>query len=126
MSIPNYSQVVRTTGGVEVKRAAISGNSNAAVGNELVAAVADRKICVLGVSLIAAGAVNATFYSDAANAAGATALSGAMPLAANGGFVVNPPADPQMHWLETAAGKALTLLLSAGVQVSGFLTYYEG
>lgn len=123
MSIPSYNQIVRTTGGVEVKRVKIDAASGAAAGNTLVAAVAGKKLCVLGVTLIAADAVSATFCSGPGDTG--TALSGALPLDANGGFVVNPPADPAMHWLETAVSQALTLKLSAAVQCSGFVTYYE-
>ena len=123
MSIPNYNQIVRTTGGVEVKRTKIDAASNAAAGNTLVASVAGKRLCILGVTLIAAGTVSTTFYSGPGDSG--TALSGALPLAANGGFVVNPPADPAMHWLETVAGQALTLKLSAAIQCSGFITYYE-
>lgn len=125
MSIPNYSQVVRTTGGVETKRAVINCNSNAAAGNELIAAVTGKKICVLSMTLVAAGAVTATFYSDAANAAGPIAIRGPMALAANVGLRESAPATPECHEIETRAGKSLVLLLSAAVQVGGSILYYE-
>jgi len=123
MSILNYTAIVRTTAGVDVKRAAISAASAAAAGNELVAAVSGKKICVLGVVLIANADVTATFYSGPADTG--TAISGPLPLGAKGGFAVDAPADPQMHAMETAAGARLSLLLSAAVQCSGWLTYYE-
>jgi hypothetical protein len=106
---------------VEPKRVAIS----AAVSgdNTLIPAVAGKKLCVLGVFLMAGGAVNATFYSGPP--ATGKALSGPVPMAANGGFVVPPSANPEMHWIETAAGEALVLKLDSAVQVSGFVVYYE-
>ena len=119
----NYTQIVRTVSGVEVKRIKIDAASNDAAGNVLIAAAADKKLCVLGVCLIAAGDVAATFFSGPADTG--TAITGPLPLAANGGFVVNPPTDPAMHWIESAAGEALTLLLDTAVQCSGFVTYYE-
>ncbi len=106
-----------------VKRAKIDAVSAAAAGNVLVAAVATKQICVLGICLVAASAVDVSFYSDAADVG--TALSGVMSLAAGGGFVIDPPADTRHHWMETVAGKALTMLLGGAVQVSGWLIYYE-
>jgi len=116
--------LVRLGGSVEVKRAKIDAASAAAAGNVLVPAAVGKKSCVLGICLIAAEAVNAVFFSGAADTG--TALSGPLPLAANGGFVVNPPADPRMCWLETAEGQALTLGLDTAVQCSGWIVYYEG
>ena len=110
-------------GSVTVKRAKINCASNAAAGNTVIAAVTGKKLCVLGLTMIAAAAVTVTWYSGPANTG--TALSGGIPLGANGGYVNDPPADPADHPLETVAGAALTLLLSAAVQVSGYLTYYE-
>jgi hypothetical protein len=98
-------------------RAAISAAASG--DNTILVAVTGKRLCVLGIFLMAAGAVNATVKSNT------TALSGAIPLAANGGFVVPPPANPEMDWLETNAGEALVLTLSGAVQVSGFITYYE-
>ena len=116
MSILNYNQIVRTTGGVEVKRTLINVNG---VSGAIVAAVSGKRICVLGICLIVSAAVAVTFKS------GTTPVSGPLPLAANGGFVVNPPADPAMHWMETAVGQSLALSNSAECQCSGFITYYE-
>ena len=116
MSIPNYNQIVRTTGGVEVKRAPI--NVSAPSGT-IVPAVAGKRICVLGICLIVGSAAPVTFQSNG------TPLTGPLPLAANGGFVVNPPADPAMHWLQTAIGEGLVLANPDEQQVSGFITYYE-
>ena len=116
MSIPSYNQVVRTTGGVEVKRAPINVSTPSGT---IVAAVAGKRICVLGICLIVGSPAPVTFQSNA------TPLSGPLPLAANGGFVVNPPADPAMHWLQTGVGESLTLSNPDEQQCSGFITYYE-
>ena len=110
---------------VEVKRAAISTASNVAAGVAIVPAVAGKKICLLSMFLMAAGAVTVTVFSGAANAQAPKPRSGAVALAANGGFVIPAPANPEHHWIETDAGEPLTILLSAEVQVSGFITYYE-
>jgi len=115
--------LVRSGGAVEIKRAKINAASNAAAGNTLVPAVASKKLCVLGVCLIAAGAVNATFYSGPADTG--TAISAALALAANGGFVLPVPGDREQYWFATNAGEALTLLLSAAVQCSGWIVYFE-
>ena len=105
----------------EVKRAVIS--ASAAGDNEIVAAVTGKSICVLAMLLMAGDTVTATVYSD--NQSGGTALTGPMPLAANGGFVLPAPADPSACWFKTAAGKKLNLYLSAAKQVSGTVVYYE-
>lgn len=91
---------------------ATSGN------NTLVAAVAGKKIRVLAVGMIAAGAVLARFES----AADGTALSGQMNLAANGQFTL--PYNPG-GWFETVAGQLLNLELGGAVSVDGCLTYVE-
>ena len=116
MSIPNYNQIVRTTGGVEVKRAPISTEAPNGV---CVAGVTGKRICVLGICLIASEVTTVVFTSNG------TPLSGPITLAARGGFVVNPPADPAMHWIETSIGEHLMLTNSEEQQVSGFIAYYE-
>lgn len=87
--------------------------------NTLVAAVTSKKIRVIRYTLKAAGAVNVKFQSGA----GGTDLSGAMPLAGAGDGVTG--AEALLGHLETASGALLNLNLSAGVQVSGHLTYVE-
>ena len=115
--------LVRLGGAIATKRAKINAVSDADGGNEIIAAVTGKKICVLAVCLMAADAVNATFYSGPADTG--TAISGPMPIGANGGFVNPAPADPDMHWLQAEPGEALTLKLDAAVQVSGWVAYYE-
>lgn len=84
--------------------------------NEIVAAVADKKIRVLAYTLIANGDLTVTWKSAA------TALSGAMPLTQYSGLT--PPYCKLGHF-ETATGEALNLDMSAAVQVSGHLVYVE-
>lgn len=86
--------------------------------NTIVAAVNPKKLRVLSVFLVAAGAVNVRFESGA----GGTALTGQMNLAANGGFAL--PFNP-LGWFETASNTLLNLELSGAVSVDGCLTYVE-
>lgn len=85
--------------------------------NTVVAGVTSKKIKVLSVVLVAAGAVSVKWRS------GTTDLSGAMPLAANSGFVL-PSASPVGRYFETASGQALNINLSGAVQVSGHISYF--
>lgn len=86
--------------------------------NTVVAAVTGKKIRVLALFLVAAGAVTARFESGA----GGTALTGQMVLAANG--VLTLPFNPE-GWFETAAAALLNLELSAAVSVDGAVTFAE-
>ena len=86
--------------------------------NTLVAAVEGKKIRVMAVFLKAAGAVVARFES----AAGGTALTGQMTIAANGDVTL--PFNPE-GWFETVAGELLNLELGGAVSVDGCLTYVE-
>jgi hypothetical protein len=89
--------------------------------NTLVAAVSGKKIKVLGLVLVAAGAVTVALESGASG----TALTGDMSLTANGDLkVVFPMSEPGYHWVETAAGALLNLELGGAVQVSGCIVYY--
>jgi hypothetical protein len=100
----------------EIKFAVIDAASSG--DNTLVAGVTGKKIRVLSVFLMAAGAVNCRFESGASG----TALTGQMNVAANGGFSLthNPGG-----WFETAAAALLNLELSGAVSVDGCLTYVE-
>lgn len=118
-----YTQIVRPVAGVEVKRAVVDAASNAAAGNILVTEVPGKRICVLAACLIAAGDVAATFYSGPADVG--MALSGPLPLGANGGFVIDAPLDANLAWLRNEPGESLTLHLGAAVQVGGWLVYFE-
>jgi hypothetical protein len=103
----------------DILRAAVSGATSG--NNTLVAAVTGKKIKVLSLVLVGAGAVNVRLESGA----GGTALTGVMSLTANGDLkIVFPITEPGYHWVETAAGSLLNMELSGAVQVSGCIVYY--
>lgn len=97
--------------------------SAAALGdNTLVVAVTapeDRKIRVLAAVLVASGGANTVRFESAA---GGTALTGQMNLAADGQLVI--PING-FGCFETVAGELLNLELSAATSVAGFLVYEE-
>lgn len=102
-----------------MKFAAISASSSG--DNTVVSAVTGKKICVLNYTAIAAGSVSATWKSGAS-----TSLSGAMPLAANGGAAPSAGSSSplgQVPLFETAQGEELVLGLSSAVLVAGHLAY---
>ena len=102
-----------------VVRALVSAASSG--DNTLVAAVSGKKIKVLSLVLCAASAVTVALESGASG----TALTGDIPLVANGNLqVVFPLSEPGYHWVETAAGALLNLELGGAVQVSGCIVYY--
>jgi hypothetical protein len=102
-----------------IKRAVINASSSG--DNTVVAAVASKKIKVIGALLVASGDVDVRFEDGA----GGSALTGVMSLAADGNGFVLPQAFPGFHWFETSVNTLLNLELSAAVQVSGCLVYYE-
>lgn len=88
----------------------------AATGTLVAAQAAGVKIRVVGLFLVNTAAQTLTFKS----AAGGTALTGAMALAANQSLLL--PFNPQ-GWFETAAAALLELALSGTTQVSGALAW---
>lgn len=82
--------------------------------NEIVAAVSGKKIRVLSYTLNAAGGANTCTWKSAT-----TALSGAMDIGDN----VSVSADCGAGLMETAAGEALNLALTAATLVAGHITY---
>lgn len=106
----------RATSLNNIKYAALSGATSG--DNTLVSAVAGKKIRVLSLYAVAAGAVTVRFES----AAGGTALTGVASLAANGGIVL--PFN-EGGWFETNAGELLNMELGGAVQTSGSLSYIE-
>jgi hypothetical protein len=84
--------------------------------NTIVAAVAGKKIRVLGFFLVSAGTVVTRFESGT----GGTALTGQMTMAVN---VVQSSGFSPVGWFETVAGELLNLELSAAVSVDGGLVY---
>jgi hypothetical protein len=93
-------------------------NASANGNNTLVAAVVGRRIRVLGAVLVAAGTVSPQFQSGASG----SALTGAMPMVANG--VLTLPFNPE-GWFETAVNTLLNLNLSGAIGVTGVLQYVE-
>lgn len=94
---------------------AVVNASAAGAGNLLVAATAGKRIRVLSYAFVSTG-VNAINFLD-----GATAISGAMAFAANGG--ISAASGSAYGLLQTTAGNALNLQLSTAAQVSGHLVY---
>lgn len=99
--------------GRTVKYAVVSEST--AADNEVVAAVAGKKIRVLSYALSAAGAVTVTWKTAA------TALTGAMSLATGTPLVCIEP----QGCFETVAGEALNIAPGGAVQVSGHIAYIE-
>lgn len=93
-------------------------NATASGDNTIVAASATNRIKVINMVLVADGAVAITWKSGAA-----TALSGAMSLAANGGIAVAGQ-GPNSWLLQTAVNQALVLNLGAAVGVRGHIAYF--
>lgn len=96
-----------------LKFAALSGSASA----DLVALVSGKKIRVLAYTIVVGAAVTIKFQSG-----GSTDLTGAMPLAANGG--ISAPFSPLGHF-ETAAGAKLNLVLGSSQAFAGHITYVE-
>lgn len=99
-------------------------NISTATTTQIVGLVSGKKIYVLNYALIAGAADNVTFeYGTGTNCAtGTTALSGALPIAANGGATDGGGLGPI---LIVPAGNALCILTSAAVQLSGHLAYTQ-
>jgi len=107
-----------------IKRATLDFNSADAAGNTLVSAVASHRICVLGMRIMAAAGVSLSLYSGDPSDAG-TEIDPPAPLAENGGYVLPVTPEPDVPWLRTEKGEALTGLLSSAVRCTGILMYYE-
>jgi hypothetical protein len=86
--------------------------------NTVVAAVAGKKIQVERFVISSSGTVNAKWRS------GTTDISGLLYMVANSG--VTCPGSGSEYWLETAAGQALVLNLSAAIAVGGLVVYELG
>lgn len=105
-------------GGTECTPKFVAINTNTSGDNTILAAVASKKIRVLNGLLMSEGTTTTRFESGASG----TALTGAMPLIANVGFVI--PYSPLGNF-ETASNTLLNLELSAAIRVHGWLTYIE-
>jgi len=86
--------------------------------NTVVAATAGKKIQVERFVITSSGTVNAKWRS------GTTDISGLFYLVANSGATC--PGFGAEYWLETVAGQALVLNLSAAVPVGGIVVYELG
>ena len=78
------------------------------------AAVTSQIIRIYKLFLVSAGTTNITFED------GTTALSGALPLVANGSITLDLDGQP---WFTCTKGNAFTISNSGGVQVSGAVYY---
>ena len=112
-SVPTHT----VTDGGSGKTLKSASFSLAATGS-IVASVASKRIKVYAVKLICSAAISVNFRSG-----GATALEGAQPIAANGGFIesVNPPS----FLFGTTAGESLDLVISGAGTASGRISYWD-
>lgn len=101
--------------GGEVRFAAVSATTLG--DNTLVAAVAGKRIIVLGGSLVATGGANTMRFESGA---GGTALTGLMDIIADGQLTF-PPYDH--GYFGTTSGALLNLELSAATAVGGWIIY---
>ncbi|QDU71041.1 hypothetical protein [Mucisphaera calidilacus] len=105
----------------QIARVTVTAAGHRAEGHELIAAQPGQRICVLGGCLMAAGAVNAAFYSGPLDRQ--TPLCGLLPMAAHSCVVLGLSPDASIPWLVCEVGDALTLSLDADVLVAGWLIY---
>lgn len=91
--------------------------SLSATGN-IVPAVSGRRIKVYSVKLVVDAALSVNFRSGAS-----TALEGALPLAANGGFV--EATTPPNYLFATTAGEALDLVITGTGTASGRVSFWD-
>lgn len=83
--------------------------------NEIVPAQTGKRILIHRLFLVCASATNLTFKR------GSTNLSGAVPMAANGGITFDITGEP---WFTTNPSEAFNINSSSGVQVSGTCYYH--
>jgi len=84
--------------------------------NELIAAVADRRIYVVGITCISSGNVNVTLESDG------TDLTGPLPFHRSDQLVW--PIAARGWYVCTGNGGGLNMRLSSAMLISGVVTYY--
>lgn len=94
-------------------------NVATAADQTIVGAVAGQAIQIVGLVLVAAGAVTVTPKD------GSTALTGAISLVAGQPFILVPE-RAVIPWFTTTAGQAFVLNLGGAVQVSGRVYYRTG
>jgi hypothetical protein len=103
---PQYAAIAAST----------SGN------NTLVAAVAGKKIRVLGLAVVAGAAGNIYFTSNNSGTVIFGGSTNTIDLAVNGGFVL-PMTPTAVGWFETTAGQALVMNASSTGPFSGGVVY---
>lgn len=101
-------------GATEELFALISGATDG--NNTIVAATSDKRVRVIGIHMVAAGAVVSRFES----AAGGTALTGIMTMITGVPFTAY---NPLGLFEQDVVNELLNMELDAAVQVSGWLTY---
>lgn len=90
-------------------------NFNSTAAQTIVAAITGQQIFVTRIYLVVGGATNLTF-TDGTN------TDGAIPLAANQGFVLDTQANGN-PWFASALGSGFQITTSSAVQTSGRLYY---
>lgn len=90
-------------------------NASSSGDNTIVAAVASQTTRVHRLYFVAAGTVAVTIKNGAG-----TALTGAMPLVANQGIIMDLSSEP---WFVTSANTAFIINLSAAVAITGAVEY---
>jgi hypothetical protein len=95
---------------------AASASISLATSGTVIPGVAGFSIVVIACALVARAATDVKFQSAT------TDLIGAIPLAANAGFVL-PLSSVQYPWMKCAQGESLNLNLTSPVDVGGVVTY---
>jgi hypothetical protein len=95
---------------------AASSTVSLSASGTVIAGVAGFSIVVISCALVARGATDVKFQSSA------TDLIGAIPLAANAGFVL-PPSSVQYPWMKCGVGQSLNLSMTSPVDVGGVVIY---
>jgi hypothetical protein len=103
---------------IEIKSAVVNCGANG--DNVIIAAVAAKRIAVLGCCVIATGTVNVTWWDGAAG----VQKTGDINLQAREGYVL-PIGGPTSYWWIGTVNTALVLNLSVGIAVDGIVSYRE-
>ncbi len=110
----------------DVLSVVVDGSISLGVGNELVAAVAGKKICVLGLHVTSVNIVTVSLYSGPGDSGtkifGNTKMTGA-EINVLPHFLLPISPSPKAPWCKTAAGESLVMYLNSGVIVAGVLVY---
>lgn len=105
---------------MQIDSTILSAPINAALtgDNTLIAAVVGKTIHVVDMFLVVAGTTNLTFKD------GASALTGAIPMVANGSLILHE--NPNSEWFATTNPANSFVMNSSGttIQVSGIIHYF--